>query len=284
MKLNDWLSQAVHILETASVPTARLDGLVLLEDATGKDRGWLLAHPEFELSDKIATKLQKQIEKRASHTPLAYIRGKSEFYGREFIVTPDTLQPRAETETMVDLLKQIQDREQRAESRVIVDVGTGSGCLAITAKLEFPEAEVYATEINEATLKIARKNAQKLKADVTFLQGDLLDPFLRTRSLELRTLLLANLPYVPNAHTINKAAMQEPKIAIFGGEDGLELYRMLFEQVEQFSVLSSQFSGSPEYILTESLPFQHQALARIAEKHGYRQIAEEDFIQVFTKP
>ena len=266
MNTSSYLKQATKKL--ADIPTARLDALVLLEDATGKDRAWLLAHPEFELSDKIATLLHQQIEKRANHTPLAYIRGKSEFYGREFLVTPDTLQPRAETETMIDLLK---GSDFRTQGSVIVDVGSGSGCIAITAKLEFPETQVYATEINKAALDIAKKNAKMLGAEIEFFEGNLIEPLPASLS---PSILLCNLPYVPDGHTINQAAMQEPKVAIFGGEDGLDLYREMFKQIEKLPV-------KPEYIFTESLPFQHEELAKIAKNHGYEQTTEEDFIQVF---
>ncbi len=285
MTLNSWLNLATKRLK--NIHTARLDALILLEDATGKERGWLLAHPEFEIESKIATKLQQQIEKRANHVPLAYIRGKSEFYGREFLVTPATLQPRPETETMITLLKNLlKHKTSLAEVRplqvekddvVIVDVGTGSGCIGITAKLEFPEAEVYATEINDDALEIARKNAGKLHADVIFLEGNLLEP-LSNIKYQI-SVLLCNLPYVPDSHTINEAAMQEPKIAIFGGEDGLELYRELFRQI---SDSRSQLSEKPKYIFTESLPFQHEALKEIAKRYGFAQTTEADFIQVFT--
>lgn len=266
------------------IATARLDTLVLLEDATKKDRAWLLAHAEFELSDKIATLLQKQILQREKHVPLAYIRGKTEFYGREFLVTPDTLEPRPETETMLDLLKQIKGSGFRAPGSVIVDVGTGSGCLAITAKLEWPDFEVYATEINKDALKIAVQNAKKLSAEVTFLEGNLLEPYwaLGPEPGALFA-ILANMPYVPDAHTINQAAMQEPKVAIFGGPDGLDLYRRMFEQIEEGPGLGAQGSVRPQYILTESLPFQHEELRKIAEKSGYKQTTEEDFIQVFRR-
>jgi release factor glutamine methyltransferase len=266
----------------------------LLEDATGKDRAWLLAHPEFEIGDKVVTLLHKQIEKRAEHTPLAYIRGKSEFYGREFIVTPDTLQPRAETETMLDLLCKIIKSHfpslleveplEEGFGVILVDLGTGSGCLAISAKLEIPSAKIYASDISQAALKVAKQNAKNLHADVTFLQGNLLKPYYNLQSIIYNPFaILANLPYIPTNYPINQAAMHEPMVALFGGEDGLDLYRKMFGQIEEGKGLRAESRvKNPRYILTESLPAQHKTLATIAKEHGYEQMAEQDFIQVFT--
>jgi release factor glutamine methyltransferase len=105
------------------------------------------------------------------------------------------------------------------------------------------------------------------------LQGDLLKP-LQAVGIS-PTVLLCNLPYVPDSHTINEAAMQEPKVAIFGGADGLDLYRALCGQL-------AMFSTKPQYILTESLPGQHEALQILFNTSGYRQASAKDFIQVFT--
>ena len=209
-------------------------------------------------------------------TPLAYIRGKAEFYGREFMVTPATLQPRPDTETMLELLFE-QVNGDKSKGNSIVDIGTGSGAIAITAKLEFPEFEVHATEINNDALKVARQNARNLGADVKFYQGNLLQPILNLQSsISNPFAMLVNLPYVPDGHTINQAAMQEQAVAIFGGPDGLDLYRQLFAQS---SVSNPQ---SPILVLTESLPFQHKALAAIAKKSGYSLMKTQDFIQVFS--
>lgn len=267
-----WLEQAVELLESSQVPSARLDALILLEDAIGKDRSYLLAHPELEIDPAMAHKLEKQLVRRAAHEPLAYIRGRCEFYGREFQVSHATLQPRPETETMITLLSNLIKGGWFKVEGGIADLGTGSGCLAITAKLEWPELEVYATEIQPEALKIAKKNAHDLKADVNFFQGNLLEPLYTLNPSPFT--LLCNLPYVPNKHTINQAAMQEPAIAIFGGEDGLDVYRVLFKQISEGTL-------SPMFVLTESLPFQHQELSEIAHASNYSCIGEEDFIQVF---
>ncbi|MBA2278961.1 peptide chain release factor N(5)-glutamine methyltransferase [Candidatus Saccharibacteria bacterium] len=285
MRLNEWRVKAEKKLELSGITTARLDVLILLEDTSGKERAWLLAHQETMLNQKQLKVLNKQIDRRALHEPLAYIRGKSEFYGREFMVTPDTLQPRPETETMITCLKNLLYNKldiSKTRSWKIVDVGTGSGCLAITTKLEWPDARVYATEINKDTLKIAKQNATKLKAEVKFYLGNLLEPIYTLQPTAYTLVLLCNLPYVPNSHTINQAAMQEPKLAIFGGEDGLDLYRKLFEQLN--TGLEFRVKGEKNkliYIFTESLPFQHKALANIAKESGFMHKKTDDFIQVF---
>jgi len=299
MNISDWLTKTTKKLEEAGIGTARLDCLVMLEDATGKDRTHLLAHPETTVQGSTLYSINKQVERRAKHEPLAYIMGKTEFYGRDFIVNKHVLVPRPESETMIELLKQL--LMQRADGRglIIVDVGTGCGALGITAKLELPELEVILTDIDQNCLKVAQQNAQKHSVDIDFVQGDLLDPLLNKsngRQFYLTTLLnhqrdtrvrrlmtgrfaiLANLPYVPDAYTINQAARHEPDIAIFGGPDGLDLYRRLFDQLSQ----NKQFIDV-KYILTESLPPQHKDLVKIAKNHGYKQIQEDDFIQVFEK-
>lgn len=289
MNVNDWLLEKTGNLAKAGIPTARLDCLILLEDATEKNRSWLLAHPDHVLQGRFLQKLDKQVERRMKHEPLAYIRGKSEFYGREFKVNADTLQPRPETETMIELLKEFIQNQQNPsllEVRpltdginarfLVVDVGTGSGCLAITAKLELPNAEVIGSDISPACLKIAKQNAIRLNAEVEFLHGDLLQPLSPPTSHLLPSIILANLPYVPDGHTINQAAMFEPKIAIFGGSDGLDFYRRLFEQV-------AKLPFKPKYILSESLPFQHAELAEIAVSKHYKLIKTTDFIQVFQQ-
>jgi release factor glutamine methyltransferase len=265
----EWLEQATRLLDASGVPSARLDALILLEDATKKDRAYLLAHPEHPVHSSALYGLNKLLERRASHEPLAYIRGKSEFYGRTFMVDHATLQPRPETEAMIVLLRTLTLPKQPR----IIDIGTGSGILAITAKLELPNARVVATDISPAALVVAQKNAKLLKAAVTFHQGDLLAAVPAPLFKMPCSLLLANLPYVPDSYVVNEAARHEPVSALFGGQDGLDLYRQLFGQLS---------THRATYVMTESLENQHQVLAAIARQVHYHQIAVLGLVQLFS--
>jgi len=257
-----WLPAASRTLRDADIATTRLDCLVLLEDVTGKDRAWLLSHPEYELQRSEIKVLSTKIAQRALHIPLAYIRGKAEFYGREFIVNEHTLVPRPETETMIDVIKSL----TLPELPKMLDVGTGSGCIAITCARELPRAQMSACDIDPECIRVTKLNAESLQTVIHCFLSDLLE-----NANEQYDVVLANLPYVPESHTINKAAMQEPKHAIFGGSDGLRLYRKLFKQLNKRPV---------EYVLTESLPPQHKELSHIAMQNGYKLLRTSDFIQL----
>ncbi len=268
--IGQWLKEATRALEGANIGTARLDALVLLQDALEKDKSWILAHSETRLRDLDVATLDTQLTQRLQHFPLAYVRGKTEFYGRDFLLNHDVLEPRPESETMIELIKTISDPRPWN----ITDVGTGSGAIAITAKLEFPESTVSATDIDPNCLELARKNAKKHTVDIRFYHGNLLEPFLASEFRIPTSVLLANLPYVPDHYQLNDAAMMEPRVAIFGGSDGLDLYRQLFTQLD---------THKANYVLTESLPFQHDELRAIATEHGYTEQAEDDFIQLFKR-
>lgn len=270
MKIADWLHSSTLFLTRHDIPTARLDCLVLLADALEEDKAYVLARPELELTDVQVAQLKKQLIQRSQHIPLAYIRGRTEFYGREFSINKHVLEPRPESETMIEQALTLLSSLPGAN---VIDIGTGSGALAITVKLEAPRANVHAVDIDPNCLDVAKQNASLHRADISFCQGDLFAPF--SAKILANTVVLANLPYVPETHTINQAAANEPKLAIFGGTDGLDLYRTMFAQFQKAESL-------PAAVLTESLPFQHQSLERIAADNGYRLENTSDFIQVFT--
>lgn len=273
MTVRHWLQSATARLSKSGIGTARLDCLVLLEDATGKSRAHVLAHPEMDLTDKEQNVLERALSQRSKHIPLSYIRGKTEFYGREFIVNNYVLEPRPESETMIDLLKDFTSVNNEHTGQVI-DVGTGSGALAITAKLEHPNVKVIGIDIDDHCLDVASKNAKLHNVDINFVRGNLLDSLPTLIPLTDGTIIIANLPYVPESYRINESAAYEPRHAIFGGSDGLDLYRQMFAQITLFDAV-------PLAILTESLPFQHKALRDIAQIHHFNLIKEVDFIQVF---
>ena len=276
--INSWLDQASKKLRESSIDSARLDAEILLADILGKDRSWLLAHPEYELDENHVRTLNAQVKRRSTHEPIAYIRGKQEFYGRDFIVTSDTLTPRPETETMLGVLLEFTKTlgTKDTENLKIIDIGTGTGCIAITAKLELPTSVVYATEISKSALSVAKQNASKHEANVIFMRADLMSRL--GADVVDGAILCCNLPYVPDNYPINKAAKHEPAIALFSGKDGLSHYQDLFSSL----AMLEQRGQYPFAILTESLVSQHEQLAQIAAKVGFKLQKTEDLIQFFS--
>lgn len=265
MRLDSVLARGQRRLEAAGIGSARLDTMILLEDMLRRDRGWVLAHPEYEIPKNLIRKLDRKIERRAKHVPLAYIRGFTEFYGREFKVNRHVLEPRPETETMIELLLSL----DLPRNPAIADIGTGNGALGITAALEIPGSRVDLYEISSGALAVAKHNTHLHELHLHARKMNLL-----SRPLRPYDALLCNLPYVPDSWEINQAALAEPKIAIFGGPDGLDLYRKLFKQLERFT-------WKPRFVLTEALPPQHEKLAEIAASHSFSLRSSQDFIQVF---
>ncbi len=272
MTINEWFNATQDILSQAGIETARLDSLVLLCDIIDKDKSWVLAHPEHVLQRSEIKILSTIVAQRAKHTPIAYVRGKTEFYGREFIINENVIVPRPESEAILELLKKIISGN---EATTIIDIGTGSGALAISAKLEFPAANVIASDIDSGCLDLARRNADKLRVEIEFVIGDLLQPFQNSKFSIQTYILMCNLPYVPTAYPVNEAAMHEPKLALFSGTDGLDHYRRLFAQL-------LELPQSAQYIITESLPIQHNQIADIASRSGYELLDSDGLTQLFS--
>src|SRR4051812_30042536 len=184
MTLKTALLQGQRLLEEAAVSEPRLTAEVLLAHATQKDRVWLTAHSDEELIELWWIHYGRYLHQRIAGKPTQYITGKQEFYGREFHVTPDVLIPRPETEHLIEAALKVLAGESacptlkreevgQAFSPAILDVGTGSGCIAITLALE-TAAQVTATDISPAALRIAKANAERLRANVQFLECDLI--------------------------------------------------------------------------------------------------------------
>lgn len=252
-------------LKDAGVDSPRRDCMVLIEDLLTKDRSWVNAHADFELSAEQIKVLDAQISRRIKREPLAYIRGKAWFYGRFFQVDPNVMVPRPESEAFIELLKTI-------KPKTIIDIGTGSGCLAITAKLELPKSQVIASDIDDKALKIAQRNAKKYNADIKFIQGSLLEPI---KGLDFYSAtIITNLPYVPDGLVTSGEIKYEPKNALFSGKDGLDHYRNFWEQI-------MELSSKPRYVLAESLEDQHQKLNKMAESSDYKLTKKDILVQQF---
>jgi release factor glutamine methyltransferase len=271
MTVGEFLANAGELLRTAGIATARLDVLILLEDSLQRDRSILLAHPEAEIDNSTEMILNNKIAQRALHTPLAYIRGKAAFYGREFSVHSGVLVPRPETEAMIDLLKECTFGAASHHTTLhIADIGTGSGCLGITAALELPDAHIDLYDIDALALDAAIHNAKTHKIKAHPFHENLLSHATHRHY----DVVLANLPYVPIDHPINRAASHEPQIALFAGTDGLDAYRTFWATVPKLD-------WQPAYIFTESLTPQHRPLAQLAKAAGYRLAKTKGLVQKF---
>jgi release factor glutamine methyltransferase len=213
-------------LNAAKGHIAALDAQVLLGHLLGVERAYLLGHAEQPLAPEQARQYEALVARCAAGEPLAYILGRRAFYDREFIVSPAVLVPRPETELLIE---QTMPFVRQYPHAVVVDVGTGSGALAVTLAAHCPDAQVYATDISPAALDIAQQNAAANGVHITFLAGDLLAPLIE-RGIRV-DVLLANLPYVASGDLPNLAVSRyEPRLALDGGVDGLDVIRRLLTQ------------------------------------------------------
>jgi release factor glutamine methyltransferase len=212
--------------------TAVLDAQVLLAHVTGRSRAWLLSHPEASLTPEQEKTLETAIQNLQAGLPLAYVLGHWEFFGLDFMVTPEVLIPRPETELLIETaLAEIRTHPAgRGFPKLyprFLDVGTGSGIIPVTLATYVPHAELVATDISSTALEVARANAEHhgVAERIRFTEADLIPDDLELSTFDLIT---ANLPYIPNA-TLKTLEVfgKEPTLALDGGEDGLDLIRRL---------------------------------------------------------
>ena len=228
MQLKDVLRAAIMRLEDSRVGSPRLNAEVLLMHTLGCDRAYLYAHPERELNEEELSRYDEHLSERSRGVPSQYITGHQEFYGLDFIVGPGVLIPRPETEHLVEAVLDITNHIPPGPH--IIDVGTGSGAIAIALGHELPDAYVYATDISEAALEIARANATRLQVDdIEFHQTDLLDGCPDGKF----DIVVSNPPYVGESEH-DKVQLEvrkfEPHLAVFGGHEGMDIYRRLIPQ------------------------------------------------------
>ena len=218
LKILDWTKA---YLADKGVANARLEAEWLLCAAIGFDRVGLYLNFEKPLNENELTAYREMVARRGRREPLQHILGTQEFYGLEFEVSPDVLIPRHDTETLVEAAL-----AQMPGARKALDIGTGSGCIAVALARRLPEAMVTATDISEDALLVAHRNAERNNVAIEFLHGSLLDPV----AGRCFSLIVSNPPYIP---TEDIGALDpdvrdfDPRMALDGGADGLNIYRLL---------------------------------------------------------
>lgn len=263
--IDNWLSHAVKQLADAGVSSARLDAEIILAHTLRKSRTYLHAHGEDELSDRHAEIANARLDLRLDRVPIAYIIGHKEFYGRNFFVSTATLIPRPESESIIETLNEIKP----ADGSRLVDVGTGSGCLGITAKLEHPNLIVDLLDISTHALNIATKNAKNLKANVSTMQSDLLLDY-----PYLADIIIANLPYVDKEWEVSPETDHEPSLALFAEDNGLRLIKKLIQQSKN----KLNYHG---YLIIESDRRQHHIIKNFAQDYDLKHIKDSGLISLF---
>jgi release factor glutamine methyltransferase len=236
------LKEGMATLRASRVPSHTLAAELLLMHALGRDRTWMYTHAEAFLESAEAENYYALIARRAAGEPTQYLTGKQEFWGLEFEVTLAVLIPRPETEHVMEValarlgprgLKIHMDTGLPRERLLVADVGTGSGCLAISLAYELPHADVFATDISAPALEVARRNALRhgLAARIGFSQTDLLESFAQKQhSFDL---IVSNPPYVASSEADQlqrEVRDHEPREALFGGPTGVEIYARLIKQ------------------------------------------------------
>lgn len=253
-------TQRIAIANALVPREARLEARVLLAHALGVDHAWLIGHDRDIPTSTQQERVAALVRRRAEGEPVAYILGEREFYGRRFKVTPDVLIPRPDTELLVDAA--LESLPQNRPARIL-DLGTGSGCIAISLALERPDCHITAVDISPAALAVATKNAAELGAQVHFLLSNW---FNAVPALQY-DLIVSNPPYIEqdDAHLIQGDLPREPLHALASGNDGLDAIRRIAADSPRFLLPGGT-------LLLEHGWQQSEAVQSLLSQAGYRRI------------
>ena len=237
MTIAETIVLAAQKLSESGIKEARLDAEVLLAHVLKKDRVWLITHSKDVLEQGTAELFEDQIDRRARREPLQYIIGNQEFWGLEFIVSSDVLIPRPETELVVETaIKAVQAKGKPA---TIIDLCTGSGCIAISLAKELGESLFFATDKSTRALAVARENARMhgVSDRIRFLEGDLFEPLEELAICGQVDIIVSNPPYVASGDCGSlqpEVRDYEPAMALFAGPKGTEIHRKIIESAPRF--------------------------------------------------
>lgn len=259
MDISESLKFAFDKLAKHKITSAALDAEVILSFVLNKPKEYLFAHPKNQLTTRQLVKFKKFVRRRCRLEPVAYLTGTKEFYGLDFFINKNVLIPRPETELLIEeVIKYINKLPTTNYKLTIADIGTGSGCIAITLKKLFPNTEMNAVDLSAPALATARRNARFHKVKIKFYRGRLLAPL----SGRPPDIIVANLPYLVSDYknSSNFSSLKyEPRIALDGGRTGLEIYEKLFCQIKK--------SSMPKAIFCEIGPAYQKKLKKIINNY-----------------
>jgi release factor glutamine methyltransferase len=233
VQLRQALHAAIVQLEAEGIEEPRISAEVLVFHVLECDRAYLFAHPERELTSAEQSRYEALISRRAAGEPLQYLTGHQEFWHSDFLVSSAVLIPRPETEHVIEVVLDLVHHFALGPRLKIIDVGTGSGAIAITLARELPQADVHAVDLSPDALEVARTNAQRLAAEVCFGRSDVLADVERDSSYDF---VVSNPPYVGlnEADKVQEVVKHyEPQMAVFAGDEGLDVIRRLIPQAQE---------------------------------------------------
>ena len=251
MTIKESLLQTAETLRTVS-PSPELDARILLSHVLGYDITSLILNRDQELPSRHSILLHHCVQQRLSSMPVAYIIGKKEFYGMDFLVTPEVLIPRPETECMIDWISRNLPHPPR-----IIDIGTGTGCIAISLATLYPESHILGCDISEYALSIARKNDTLILGEDSKIQWIVSDLLEEIPPSYTPTLITANLPYLDQNRYTDDSISHEPDIALYSPDNGLEHY------IRLLNYLASHLFFVPQVLIIEINPEQMDPIANI---------------------
>ena len=233
-KLLNWTTE---YLTSKGIDSPRLSAELLLSHVLGLKRIELYTQFEKIVTGQQLDRLHGLVKRASQKEPIPYLVGKTEFYSLELDITPDCMIPRPETELLAE--RAIEFLRTRSGKQFVCDLCTGSGCIAVAIARNYPDCQIIATDISDAALTVAARNIEKhrLKDRIKLLCGDLFDPIMPQLDADKFDLIVCNPPYVSAAEfeKLDKNVKDyEPKLALFAGDDGLDIYRRIIERVEQF--------------------------------------------------
>jgi release factor glutamine methyltransferase len=255
------IKEILHWGHEYLIPTsesARLDAELLLAHILKKPVTFLFAHDETKIGFFKLRKYRRMIEKRKNGMPVAYLISHKEFYGLDFEVNRHVMVPRPDTEILVDrVISYLQRNNETTKQRnnvLLLDIGTGSACIPISVLKNIPDIKAVATEISGSAMRVAKHNIKKhgMKGRIQLFSSDLLKSVPRELFEDREIIVTANLPYIPKRFAVHPSTKFEPDVALYGGEDGLDIYKRLIKQLEDIK---------PRAIFFELFEFQAATLA-----------------------